>query len=96
MLYVVVRDLICFNSGLKEGDAVFVTSAYAFEDESIDALKTFFSQWNKEVFIIGPLLPSGYGTVTESARGSKETEDFLERAKKKHGERSVTLASLPY
>ncbi|PPQ89615.1 hypothetical protein CVT25_012532 [Psilocybe cyanescens] len=75
-------SLLVWKSGLKEVDAVFVTSTFALENESINA-----------VYVIGPLLPSGYGVVSENARGSTDTEEFLQRARVNYGDKSVTLIS---
>ncbi|KAH9476237.1 UDP-glycosyltransferase 84A1 [Psilocybe cubensis] len=80
-------------NGLREADACFVTSSYLFEADSINALKTYFSELKQDVFVIGPLLPSGYGIVSESARGSRETQEFLDKTQLRFGERSVTLIS---
>lgn len=82
--------------GIKEADAAFVTSAYAFEEESMEGLKSWLSEWNKDTYIIGPLLPSGYGILEESDRGSKETREFLDKSLAEHGENSVIFVSTTY
>lgn len=88
-------DLIAYqcNRGLREGDAVFLTSSYSLEGETLDAVKTWFKEWNQEVYTIGPLLPTGYGIVQENDRGSSEIREFLDKALLEHGENSVTLVS---
>ncbi|PPQ87580.1 hypothetical protein CVT25_006080, partial [Psilocybe cyanescens] len=57
---IVVSDFLklAYN-GLKECDVGFSLSAYDFEPESIDALKSWFAEeWKKEVYTVGPLLAS--------------------------------------
>lgn len=82
--------------GLRESDAGFVTSAYVFEAESMEAIKSWFSEWNQDIYIIGPLLPTGYGIDEESDRGSKETSDFLQKSLVEYGENSVMLVRTCY
>ncbi|KAH9476096.1 Linamarin synthase 2 [Psilocybe cubensis] len=81
------------HRSIKEADDVLVTSTHSFEEESMDGLKAWLSEWNKDAYIIGPLLPSGYGILEESDRGSKETRDFLDKVLKEHGENSVIFLS---
>ncbi|KDR78382.1 hypothetical protein GALMADRAFT_138474 [Galerina marginata CBS 339.88] len=78
---------------LKECDGVFMDSAYAFEKESLEAVKLLFSEWKKETYVVGPLLPSGYGTVAQSNRGAVDIEAFLNEMLSKHGKHSVLLIS---
>ncbi|PPQ70942.1 hypothetical protein CVT25_013291 [Psilocybe cyanescens] len=79
--------------GMRESDGAFVVSAYAFEEESIKAFKSWQSDMNKEVYIVGPLLPPSSGSVAGSARGSSETEAFLEKAQATYGTNSVFYIS---
>jgi len=55
-------------------------------------MKEWFSDMRKEVHVLGPLLPIGYGTETqnteEGASGS-DIETFLGEMLLKHGKRSV-------
>ncbi|PPQ89308.1 hypothetical protein CVT25_000375 [Psilocybe cyanescens] len=76
--------------GLKECDAVFATTAYAFEAESIGAFKSWFASWKKDAYVIGPVLST---RKVEDAPGSTETKDFLEKAQAEYGEKSVLLIS---
>ena len=69
-----------------------VTTSYAYEFLSFDALKKwFFDDLHKEVHVLGPLLPPGYGTKTQnSGEGtSVDIETFLGEMIVQHGERSV-------
>ena len=47
----------------------------------------------KDLHVLGPLLPSGYGTETQSRNGeegaSVDIEAFLEDMQVQHGKRSV-------
>lgn len=70
-----------------------MTTSYTMEGETLEAVKSWFSDWKQEVYVVGPLLPAGYGVVKESDRGSTDTREFLERTLVKHGEKSVTLVS---
>lgn len=82
------------SRGLKECDAAFSLSAYDFEPVSLDALTSWFAEWNKEVYTIGPLLPSRpttYGISSDSSQSSGEVQEFLEKALKEYGQKSVVL-----
>jgi hypothetical protein len=64
-------------------------------------MKHWFSDMQKEVHILGPLLPSGYGITsfeTQNAReeegASVDIEAFLGEMLVQHGKRSVFFASL--
>jgi len=59
----------------------------------MNAMKLWFAGWNKEVYTIGPLLPSGYGTLQQSNRGATDIQTFLERMLAKNGKNSVVLVS---
>lgn len=48
----------------------------------------------KDLFVIGPLLPYGYIVVPDNPRGYTETKEFLDKALVEHGERAVMLVSL--
>lgn len=82
-----------YDSGIKEGDAVLLTSSYSIEGETLDTVKSWFKEWNQEVCVLGPLFPTGYGVVQESDWGSYETREFLDKALLEHGEKSLTLVS---
>ena len=68
-----------------------MTTSYAYESESLDAMKQWFSDMQKEVHILGPLLPSEYGTKTQNSEEgtSIDIETFLGEMLVQHGERSV-------
>ena len=58
---------------------------------SLDALKQWFSGTGKEVHVLGPLLPSGYGIETQNSEEgvSVDIEAFLGEMQVQHGKRSV-------
>ena len=58
---------------------------------ALDALKQWFSDMQKELHVLGPLLPLGYGTKTQNGEegASVDIETFLEEMLIQHGERSV-------
>ena len=68
-----------------------MTTSYAYESSSLDAVKQWFSDMQKEVHVLGPLLPPGYGSKTQNSEEgtSVEIETFLGKMLAQHGERSV-------
>jgi hypothetical protein len=68
-----------------------MTTSYAYESLSLDAVKQWFSDMQKEVHALGPLLPSGYGIKTQNGEEGKspDIETFLGEMLLRHGERSV-------
>jgi hypothetical protein len=80
-----------FNSSFQECDAAIVTTSYAYESVSLDALKQWFSDMQKEVHVLGPLLPPGYGTKRQNSEEgtSVDIEPFLGEMLVHHGKRSV-------
>ena len=85
-----------FISSFHECDAAIVTTSYAYESVSLDALKQCFSDMNKELHVIGPLLPLGYGTGTQNGEEGTcgDVEMFLREMLVQHGERSVFFVRL--
>ena len=79
------------HSVFQECDATIVTTSYAYESASLDAMKQWFSDMQKEVHVLGPLLPSGYGTETQNGEegSSVDIEAFLGEMLVRHGRRSV-------
>ena len=61
-------------------------------------MKQWFSDMQKEVHVLGPLLPSGYGIETQNSeeRSSVAIEAFLGGMQVQHGKRSVFFASLTF
>ena len=58
---------------------------------ALDAVKQWFSDMQKEMHVLGPLLPLGYGTKTQNGEEgtSDDIEMFLEEMLVQHGQRSV-------
>ena len=83
-------------SVFRECDATIVTTSYAYESASLDAMKQWFSDMQKEVHVLGPLLPSGYGSETQNGEvgTSVDIEAFLANMLVQHGKRSVFFASI--
>ncbi|KAF4610327.1 hypothetical protein D9613_010450 [Agrocybe pediades] len=82
------------NKILPACDGVVMASSYAFENESLQSMKSWFADWNKELFAVGPLLPAGYGFAKQSARGADEVEAFMEKALKEYGEKSISFGTI--
>ncbi|KAF8908227.1 hypothetical protein CPB84DRAFT_213525 [Gymnopilus junonius] len=80
-------------SFLQECDGALVSSLYAFEQESLEEFKSWFSSWNKSVYVIGPLLPLGLGVTSPSSRGADDIDKFLEKMLAGRGEKSVLFMS---
>ena len=79
------------HSVFQECDATIATTSYAYESVSLDAMKQWFSDMQKEVHVFGPLLPSGYGTEIQNGEEG-ESDDiklFLGEMLVRHGKRSV-------
>jgi hypothetical protein len=65
----------------------------------LDALKQWFSEMQKEVHVLGPLLPAAYGTeIHNSEEGvGTDIEAFLGEMLVQYGKRSVYLVrSFPF
>ena len=74
-----------------------MTTSYAYESLSLDAVKQWFSDIQKEVHVLGPLLPSGFGILNGEEGTSADIETFLEEMLVQHGERSVFFVrSFPF
>ena len=54
-------------------------------------MKQWFSNMQKEIYVLGPLLPPGYGIETQNCEEgeSDDIEAFLGEMQVKHGKRSV-------
>src|SRR5882757_9595466 len=80
-----------FNSFSRECDANIVTTSYAYDSASLHAMKQVFSDLQKEVHILGPLLPISFGTEPQNTEegASVDIETFLGEMLVQHGKRSV-------
>ena len=78
-------------SSSRECDALIVSTSYVYDSVSLDALKQWFSDMQKEVHVLGPLLPPGYGTKMQNSEEgtSADIEKFLGEMLVQHGKRSV-------
>ena len=78
-------------SSSQECDAAIMTTSYAYDSVSLDAMKRWSSDKQMEVHVLGPLLPPGYGTKTQKGEEgtSIDIETFLGQMLIQHGERSV-------
>ncbi|KAH9476220.1 UDP-glucosyltransferase 45 [Psilocybe cubensis] len=83
--------------GLASCDAAFSFSAYDLEKDSIDAMRSWFSEeWNKKLYTVGPLFasnPTTYGMVSDSNNSSSDIEAFLDKSLKERGKNSLVLIS---
>ncbi|KAF8802209.1 UDP-Glycosyltransferase/glycogen phosphorylase [Phlegmacium glaucopus] len=90
--HIIVRGGFTF---FKECDAVIVTTSSIYENVSLDAVRRWFSDTQKEVHVLGPLLPPSYGTETQNSEEvtSSDVEVFLGEMLVQHGKRSVFFIS---
>ena len=79
------------NSSFRECDATIINTSYAYESVSLDAMKQWFSDMQKEIYVLGPHLPSGYGTETQNGEegASFDIETFLGEMLVQYGKGSV-------
>ena len=89
----VVRFYSNFISSFHECDATIVTTSYAYESVSLGAMNQWFSDMRKELHVLGPLLPPGYGFETQNnEEGTNfDIETFLGEMLVHHGKQSVFL-----
>jgi hypothetical protein len=82
-------------TSFQKCDAAIVTTSYAYESVSLDAMKRWFSGMKKEVHVLGPLLPPGYGTETQNnEEGTNvDIETFLGEMLVQYGKQSVFFVS---
>ena len=68
-----------------------MATSYIFDSVSLDAVKEWFSDMQKKVHVLGPLLPPGYGikTLNGEEGASVDIETFLGEMLVQHGERSI-------
>ena len=85
-----------FNSLFRECDAIIFSTSNIYESVSLGAMKEWLSSMQKEVHVLGPLLPAGFGTDSEEG-ASVDIGTFLGEMLVKHGKRSVFLVrSFPF
>ena len=87
------------HSVLRECDATIITSSYLYDPVSLGAMQQWFSNMQKEVHVLGPLLPASYSTETQNTeeRASIDVEAFLEEMLVQHGKKSVFFVrSIPF
>ena len=91
MLLQSLSAFIRFNSSFRESDATVVATSYYYDSLSLDALKEWFASMQKDIHVLGPLLPAGFGTETQNAKegAGGDIEAFLEEMLVQHGKRSV-------
>ena len=84
---------------MRECDATIVTSSYIYESVPLNAMKQWFSDIRKEIYVLGPLLPAGYGTEIQNTEegASVDIETFLGEMLQQHEKRSVFFVrSFPF
>ena len=70
-----------------------MTTSYAYDSVSLDAMKQWFTDMQKEIYVLGPLLPPYYGIETQNDEegASVDIERFLGEMQEQHGKQSVFL-----
>ena len=79
------------HSCFQQCDAIILATSYIYETVSLEAVKQWVSNIHKEVHILGPLLPPGYGTKIQSYEEGENIDigTFLGEMLVRHGKRSV-------
>jgi len=81
-----------------------MASSHSYEDASLVQMKSWFKTLPQNplpIYPIGPLLPPGYGRLSEESSGSKngqverDLQPFLKEMQAKHGDRSVVFVGFP-
>ena len=70
-----------------------MATSYYYDSLSLDAMKEWFASMQKDIHVLGPLLPAGFGTETQNAKegAGGDIEVFLEEKLVQHGKRSVSF-----
>lgn len=87
-------SLQIFLSMLKACDGLFLNTAPAYDGETLVALEAWIKDsMDKPVYVVGPLLPPGYGTEQIQTLPGKPADagiaSFLNSMRSQHGEKSV-------
>ena len=79
------------NSFFRECDATIINTSYAYDSVSLEAVKQWLSDMQKGCYVLGPLLPRGYGVETQNGEegASVDIETFLGEMQVQHGKGSV-------
>ncbi|GLB39043.1 putative UDP-glucoronosyl and UDP-glucosyl transferase [Lyophyllum shimeji] len=85
--------LIAAHEFLADSDGIMIASADAYERESLDAVRAWFGEMQKPVYVVGPLLPAGYAAQSDVNEWNANIADFLSNMLEKHGRRSVLFIS---
>ena len=90
-IFSVVSIYSVSNSSFRECDGTIINTSYAYESVSLDAMKQWLSDMQKEIYVLGPLLPPGYGIETQKSEegASVDIETFLGEMLVQHGKGSV-------
>ena len=90
-IFSVVSIYLISNSTFRECDATIINTSYAYEPVILDAMKQWFFGMRKELYVLGPHLPSGYSIETQNGEGGKsfDIEFFLGEMLVQHGKDSV-------
>ena len=84
------------NSSFRECDATIINTSYAYESPaSLHAMKQWLSDMQKEIYVVGPLPPPGYGVeIQKSEEGaSVDIEKFLGEMLAEYGKGSLFFVS---
>ncbi|KAG5647511.1 hypothetical protein DXG03_009448 [Asterophora parasitica] len=80
--------------GLPAIDAQLLITSDAYEKESLDAVRAWFSDSQKPVYAVGPLLPAASAsTRSDLDESGTNVATFLDNALQKYGQRSVLFIS---
>ncbi|KAI0069828.1 UDP-Glycosyltransferase/glycogen phosphorylase [Panus rudis PR-1116 ss-1] len=76
---------------------LILSTAEAYEPEAIKATRTWFNDLGKDVYVVGPLLPTGSNSIKGEYQQSPlatEIAEFLDKTLKEQGQNSLLYFSL--
>ena len=90
-IFSIVSTYLISNSTFRECNATIINTSYAYDSVTLDAMKQWFSGMQKDLYVLGPHLPSGYGIETQNSEEvqSHDIETFLGEMLIQHGKDSV-------
>ncbi|KAJ7047239.1 UDP-Glycosyltransferase/glycogen phosphorylase [Mycena alexandri] len=74
-------------------DGVIISTAEAYEKESLDALESWLASLSKPFYALGPLLPPTFGTNLQIGQDDSKFKAFLDEMLSQHGEHCTVFIS---
>ncbi|KAJ7019485.1 UDP-Glycosyltransferase/glycogen phosphorylase [Mycena alexandri] len=74
-------------------DGVIISTAEAYEKESLDALESWLASLSKPFYALGPLLPPTFGANLQIGQDDSKSKAFLDEMFSQHGEHCTVFIS---